>query len=117
MGFDGRAETHLGDRPGGHVHLESAAFRIFHRRIDDSIQILLFNAVRVHKDKRPHAVPGKLLDDGTTRTRAANHGDSKPPQSIVGARTECLRDTSTELRDDCPLSVPMTRTKGRRLLR
>ena len=49
MAFDDGAEAHVADGARGDIDLESATLRVFHRGVQNSIEVFLFDAIRVHQ--------------------------------------------------------------------
>ena len=47
---------------GRDVDLEAISAGVVHGGVQDPIEVLLLDAIRVHQDQRADAVPGQLLD-------------------------------------------------------
>ena len=88
VGFDDGAEIHSVDSACSDIDLEPAALCILHCGVQNSVEVFFFDAVRIHQDDSPDAVPRQLFDQRAAGTRAAHDADTQVAETVVGPGAE-----------------------------
>ena len=90
------AEAHRADRARGDVDLQPGVPGILRGGVEDAVEVLLFDAVRIDQYQCADAVAGELFDQGAARAGTADDADAEPAKAVVGAGAESLRDSAAE---------------------
>ena len=97
MGLHPGAEVHGPDCAGGDVDLEATVAGILHGGVEDAVEVLLLDVVRISENQFADAIAGELFDQRAARPGTADDPDTQPTELVVRAGTEGLCDPATEL--------------------
>ena len=81
------------DIPLEYVDLKPFVSRVFCCGSQDTVEITLLDAVRIHKHELADSKAHELLDDGAPGSGTPHHGYAKTPQERCRTRSEQLSMT------------------------